>query len=233
MVPYTAVEARKVTSSLCTASPLIKARHLMTNSASTFDESSLVAPTAVEEPAVTTTAAQVRVISAALELFTRHGVGGTSLQMIADEIGVTKAAVYHQYRTKDQIVLAAAEAELARLKAVMDAAELERSTTRVRDALITGIVGLAVERRRTVSTILSDPVIVGFFAENDAFAQIMDRMRRILVGEDQEPEARVRTAMLLAAISGAVMHPFVSDLRDDVLRAQLLQLARRFLGLAR
>ena len=29
--------------------------------------------------------------------------------MIADELGVTKAAVYHQYKTKDEIVLAAAE----------------------------------------------------------------------------------------------------------------------------
>ena len=32
--------------------------------------------------------------------------------MIADAIGVTKAAVYHQYRTKDEIILAAAEDEL-------------------------------------------------------------------------------------------------------------------------
>ena len=59
-------------------------------------------------------AAQARIISAALELFARNGVGGTSLQMIADSIGVTKAAVYHQYNTKDEIVLAAAEAELVR-----------------------------------------------------------------------------------------------------------------------
>ena len=29
-------------------------------------------------------AAQARIINAALELFARHGVGGTSLQMIAD-----------------------------------------------------------------------------------------------------------------------------------------------------
>ena len=38
-------------------------------------------------------AAQTRIIEAALRVFTRNGVGGTSLQMIADEIGVTKAAV--------------------------------------------------------------------------------------------------------------------------------------------
>jgi AcrR family transcriptional regulator len=36
-------------------------------------------------------AAQDRIVNAALELFAEHGVGGTSLQMIADSIGVTKA----------------------------------------------------------------------------------------------------------------------------------------------
>jgi hypothetical protein len=37
--------------------------------------------------------------------------------------------------------------------------------------------------------------------------------------------------MFIAAISGAVMHPFVVDLDDDVLRVELRRLARRFLGL--
>jgi len=184
-----------------------------------------------EELPVATSAAQGRVIAAALDLFTRHGVGGTSLQMIADEIGVTKAAVYHQFRTKDEIVLAAAEAELARLEAVIDAAESEISRRRARDAMIAGVVDLAVERRRTVSTILSDPVIVGFFAEHDHFRDVMQRLRSLLTGDDAGPEARVRLAMLIAAISGAVTHPFVAELRDDVLREQLLRLARRFLGL--
>jgi len=34
--------------------------------------------------------------------------------MIADAIGVTKAAVYHHFNTKEEIVIAAAEDELAR-----------------------------------------------------------------------------------------------------------------------
>lgn len=179
---------------------------------------------------VALSAAQTRIVTAALELFARHGVGGTSLQMIADEIGVTKAAVYHQYRTKDEIILAAAEAELARLEAVIDAAETEPSPKRARDALITGMVDLAVDRRRTTSTILSDPVIVGFFAEHETFRDVMHRLRRLLIGDDAGPEARVRTAMLIAATSGAVMHLFVVGLDDDILRAELLRLARRFLG---
>src|SRR5205823_2919667 len=146
---------------------------------------------------------------AALDLFSRQGVGGTSLQMIADEIGVTKAAVYHQYPTKDEIVLAAAEEELARLEAVIAVAEAERTPRRRRDQLVVGIVDLAIDRRRTVGTILSDPVIVGFFADHDKFRDVMHRLHRLLIGDDTGPEANVRVAMLIAAISGAVTNPFV------------------------
>src|SRR5262249_55109883 len=189
----------------------------------TVDDRSRAAVCAVEVatgPVATAShsAAQTRVIEAALDLFAEHGVGGTSLQMIADEIGVTKAAVYHQFNTKDEIVLAAAEAELARLAAVIDAAEAEPSRARARDAGVTGIVDPAVDRRRTVSTILSDPVIVGFFAEHEEHRDLMHRLRRLLIGQDSPRQARLRTVMLIAAISGAVMHPYVVDFDDATLR---------------
>src|SRR6266700_5080217 len=55
-----------------------------------------------EQGAVPLTPAKARIIAAASGLFAEHGVGGTSLQMIADAIGVTKAAVYHQFKAKDE-----------------------------------------------------------------------------------------------------------------------------------
>ena len=55
--------------------------------------------------AIARSAAQTRILVAALDLFAEHGVSGTSLQMIADALGVTKAAVYHQFKTKDEIAL--------------------------------------------------------------------------------------------------------------------------------
>jgi AcrR family transcriptional regulator len=176
-------------------------------------------------------AAQTRIVNAALELFAEHGVGGTSLQMIADAVGVTKAAVYHQFKTKDEIVVAAAEAELATLEGAIEAAEAEPSPTRGREVLVARIVDLAVERRRMESTLLGDPVIVRFFAHHEPFRQVMSRLYLMLMGPDAGPDARVPAAMLSAAIGGAVMHPLVADLDDETLRSQLLHLARRFLDL--
>ena len=176
-------------------------------------------------------AAQARIITAAVELFGKYGVGGTSLQMIADAIGVTKAAVYHQYRTKDEIILAAAEAEVVRVEMVLDAAEAEPSRRRRREALVAGMVDLALERRHTASTILGDPVVARLVAHHQPFQEVVDRLYRLLTGDAAKPESRVSAAMLTAAISGAVMHPLVADLDNDALRPQLLHLARRYLDL--
>ena len=91
------------------------------------------------------------------------------------------------------------------------------------------MVDLAVARRRMESMLLSDPVIVRFFAAHEPYRRVMGRMYRVLAGSD--PDARVAAAMLTAAIGGAVMHPIVAELDDDTLRAQLLHLACRFLDL--
>ncbi len=176
-------------------------------------------------------AAQDRIVAAARELFAEHGVGGTSLQMIADAIGVTKAAVYHQFPTKEEIVVAVAEDELARVAAALDEAEAESDESRARDVLVTRIVDLAVERRHMESTLVGDPVIVRFFETHEPFRRVMGRLYRVLMGPDPGPDARLTAAMLTAAIGGAAMHPLVVDLDDETLREQLTRLARRFLDL--
>jgi AcrR family transcriptional regulator len=183
------------------------------------------------EPTLLYNAAQQRIIKAAVELFAEHGVGGTSLQMIADAVGVTKAAVYHQFPAKDQIVLAVAQAELANVETAIAAAEAETDPTRAREVLVEHMVDLAVQRRRMESTLVGDPVIVRFFARHAPYRRVMDRLYRILLGANANGDDRVSAAMFTAAIGGAVMHPLVADLDDETLRAELLRLARRFLDL--
>ena len=111
-------------------------------------------------------AAQTRIVNAALDLFAKHGVGGTSLQMIADAIGVTKAAIYHQFPTKDEIVFAAVEVELAKVEGALDAAEAEEDTARARELVLAQVIDLAVQRRTMVSAVQHDPVVVRFLAQH-------------------------------------------------------------------
>jgi AcrR family transcriptional regulator len=179
------------------------------------------------------TAAQTRIIDAALDLFAEHGISGTSLQMIADAIGVTKAAVYHQYNTKDEIVLAVAGVVLTRLEAAVSAAEAGRSRSRAREALIAEMIDLAVERRRMAGVLQRDPVMLRFLEEHAPFRRVMERVNRVLMGGVSDSRARVLAATLASAIAGAVIHPLVLDLDDETLRSQLLKQIRRLLPLRR
>jgi AcrR family transcriptional regulator len=49
---------------------------------------------------------RAQILSVALRLFAEQGYDRTSLREIADEVGVTKAALYYHFRTKDDIVRA-------------------------------------------------------------------------------------------------------------------------------
>src|SRR5262245_22666094 len=169
------------------------------------------------------TAAQTRIVEAALVLFAEHGISGTSLQMIADAIGVTKAAVYHQYRTKDEIVLAVAEVVLGRLDAAATAAEAERSRPRAREVLVAALIEVAVERRREASVLQRDPVMLRCLDQHAPFRRVMERLNRILMGGVTDPAARVRGAMIASVIAGTVIHPLVVDLDDASLRTLLLK----------
>jgi AcrR family transcriptional regulator len=152
--------------------------------------------------------------------------------MIADDIGVTKAAVYHQYKTKDEIVRAVADAEFDRLETVLDLAESETDGDQAREVALTMIIDLAVERRRENSTILTDPLVGRLFARDRRPAKVLNRLNRLLMGPNAEPDSEIATVMLTAAISGAVIHPLVIRRNDETLRTQLRTLAERFLEMS-
>jgi AcrR family transcriptional regulator len=47
-----------------------------------------------------------RILDVALDLFARQGFDGTSLREIAESLGLTKAALYYHFESKDDILLA-------------------------------------------------------------------------------------------------------------------------------
>jgi AcrR family transcriptional regulator len=58
------------------------------------------------EPHATKADTRERILDVALDLFTEQGFDGTSLREIAERLGVTKAALYYHFESKDDILLA-------------------------------------------------------------------------------------------------------------------------------
>ena len=59
-----------------------------------------------EEQPQPATSTRERILDVALDLFTEKGFDGTSLREIAEQLGVTKAALYYHFASKDDILMA-------------------------------------------------------------------------------------------------------------------------------
>jgi AcrR family transcriptional regulator len=57
-------------------------------------------------PAQVARSTKERILDIALDLFTAKGFDGTSLREIAEKLGVTKAALYYHFASKDDILMA-------------------------------------------------------------------------------------------------------------------------------
>jgi AcrR family transcriptional regulator len=165
-----------------------------------------------------------RIVAAAVDLFGSRGIDATSLQMIADSLGITKGAVYYHFRTKHQIVLAVCADSFDALETVVAEAETIESVTsrqRALEQLVPGIVALAVESRSVFSKLRFDPVMVRLMADDTRYAELLTRLDRLLSGDAPDADTRVRTAAAISALAGAPVHHLVADLDDATLRAHL------------
>ncbi|MDR7275037.1 TetR/AcrR family transcriptional regulator [Catenuloplanes atrovinosus] len=174
--------------------------------------------------------ARRRLLDATLRLYAAHGVGGTSLRMIADELGVTKAAVYHQFATKEEIALAVVQPAIDALAAVADAAEAAPTRAARRETALTGVVELMVTDRERAAVLSGDPAMAALIGGHAGLATQARRLSAAILGASAgDPESRVAATLLAGGMATAGRDPGLADLTDDELRTHLLTLARRLL----
>jgi len=174
---------------------------------------------------------RARLLATALRLFSEHGVEGTSLQMIADALGVTKAAVYYHFKTKDEITEAVAEPGLRELdQIVTEAAALRRPGARM-DHLLTGFVDIVVRYRSLVALFSRDPGVMRSLTRSwQGRENFSVRMTEILVGPDGDVSRAVAVHAAIAGIALTGGSDEFAALDDDTLRESLLEVGRKLLG---
>lgn len=187
---------------------------------------------AVDSTAVTdlrATDTRVRLIDVAVRLFTRHSYAGTSLQMIADDIGFTKAAIYHHFRSREQLLLAVLEPLLVELAAVVDAAGAKRTASARADEMLTGYAALAVRNRGLVGVLAADPSVAAALEQRADWTQLIARQLTLLADVDPGPAGKVKAAMVFAGMAAAA-GPLSVEIGDEDLRSYLVEAGRRTLG---
>jgi len=112
-----------------------------------------------------------RIQEIALELFIEQGYDKTSLREIAERLGVTKAALYYHFPTKDDIVNSLVEDRIAQLHALTEWASSQPRTAETRRQVI-----------RMYAEELHDTKahqVMQFFERNQAAIKQMDAMKRM------------------------------------------------------
>ncbi|MCV7175488.1 TetR/AcrR family transcriptional regulator [Mycolicibacterium sphagni] len=170
-----------------------------------------------------------RLIDAAITLFIRHSFAGTSLQMIADELGFTKAAIYHHFRTREQLLTAVLEPIIDRLTAVVDDAERQRGVHARADRMLNGYARLAVESPMLISVLASDPSVHTVLKSNREWTQMISRQMTLLADVHPGPGGFIRAQFVFAGIAGSADPKRNAD--DDWLHRELVDAGRRALGL--
>ena len=173
---------------------------------------------------------RTRLIEAAIDLFTRHSFAGTSLQMIADELGFTKAAIYHHFRTREQLLAAVIEPMLDELRAVVESAEAKRTPHARAEHMLSGYAALAVRNRGLVAVLATDPSVATVLTDRAEWGKLILRQLALLADVDPGPAGEFKAAMVFAGMAGAA-GPTWGSLDDDALREHLVDAGRRVLGL--
>ncbi|RZT15737.1 TetR family transcriptional regulator [Mycobacterium sp. BK558] len=171
-----------------------------------------------------------RLMDAAIELFRNHSVAATSLQMISDELGFTKSAIYHHFRTRDELLGAIIEPIIDRVAALTEDAASYRTPRARADRMLAGYARLAVANRHLFPVFSGDPAVVDFLRGRPEWAAVVQRQFDLLAGADPGPGGQVRAAIVMAGVAGAVGLSF-DGLDDDALLEELIADGRRTLGL--
>ncbi|MER6003422.1 TetR/AcrR family transcriptional regulator [Nonomuraea angiospora] len=100
--------------------------------------------------------------------------------MIADEMGITKAAVYHHFRTREELLSAVVEPALRQLRAGIESAETKRTPHARAEHLLTAYATLAVEHRAVVAVLATDPGAIDLLRGQPESSDLINRQLAIL-----------------------------------------------------
>ena len=177
---------------------------------------------------------RARIVEVALELITDRGFAATSTREIAERLGVTKAALYYYFRTKDDLLSAIVGPATAELEALIERAVTERAVTdassAARDNLLLSYVDLVARHAELIRVLANDPAVKEC-ASLRAVVPLFQRLVPLLAGTDEPDTAqRTRVRAVLSAIHGALVRGQPDD-DPEILRATAVEVARAVLGL--
>jgi AcrR family transcriptional regulator len=184
---------------------------------------------------------RVRIQQVALELFAEQGYERTSLREIAERLGVTKAALYYHFKSKEDIVRSFTEDYFGRLDALIAWGKDQPTNEQTARELLDRYVTIVMESGEVFRFLeRNQATLHGTEDGKHRFTQFRPRLKafiEIIAGPQAPSRAQIRAAAAMFSISTSCM-VFMKDapeaeseavlphpLSPDELRAIVLELA--------
>ena len=181
----------------------------------------------------TTTRDRIREVAG--ELFSSRGYEKTSLREIADELGITKAALYYHFRSKEELLASMVEPVLDDMNAVVDRID-EKLGPGDLDApgkwqLLEDYLDVLLRHRQVCEMFARDAASMAAMGPMwDQAVKINMRLLARLSGSRPSQADRVRAYAAMQATESALMSSAVlADVPEEVVKSTLLSTVRGML----
>jgi AcrR family transcriptional regulator len=157
---------------------------------------------------------RARIQQVALELFAEQGYERTSLREIAERLGVTKAALYYHFKSKEDIVRSFTEDYFAQLDALIEWGREQPPSDQTSAELLDRYITVVMESGEVFRFLeRNQATIHGTEDGKHRFTQFRPRLRaliEIIAGPGAPIRAEIRAAAAVFAVSTSCMF-FMKD----------------------
>lgn len=172
-----------------------------------------------------TTDMRRRILEVAARRFAADGVAATSLRDIADELGVTKAALYYHFPRKADLLRDAFVPLADAIEAWLERAEASDAPAR---ELLEEYFDVVREHEGLIQALGREPSALQGSPVAARLGGWVERAQRILAGDDADLEARVRATVAIGGLARAAS--FVAADDTDALKRLAVAAALDALG---
>ncbi|MET8861997.1 TetR family transcriptional regulator [Nonomuraea sp. NPDC004580] len=169
-----------------------------------------------------------RILEAARVLFAARGYRATTMQAIADEVGITKPALYYHFDSKEELLHRITVPLLDELEEVLARAERGTSAEEVRWRAIEGYVEVHLRHRHTLTMLVKDMTLLVQAPIADRFRTAIALANELVAGPSRGIEERVRACQVVAGLADPVL--LFRDEPPERLRRLILDGARALLN---
>jgi AcrR family transcriptional regulator len=145
-----------------------------------------------------------RIARLALDRFRVDGFVGTSIADLAGALGVSKAAIYYHYRSKDTLLHRLID---PLLDAIDTCIQDHHQPTRTTQQLLDAYLAVLIAHREVVPLIATDVAVLNHPSIGPRLRAQNQQLRTLLAGPDVSVSARLRAEAAL----GAIWRPLIAE----------------------